>query len=134
MSTVLLLEDDPSIRELVGAVFADDGHNVRVCGSPSEVLQVGRASPQSLAVVDFWGESQITLTPDDRADIIRLADAVPTILLTARQWATQHAAADLGVLDIVRKPFDVEELSGLVATWIARLSEDSAEVMADTRK
>jgi two-component system phosphate regulon response regulator PhoB len=129
-ASVLLLEDDAAIRELLEIALADDGHNVHVCESPEQVIHRAREIRQALAVVDFWGESQLVLTEEERAEVVRLADAVPTILVTGRRWAEHHPAGDLGVLDIIGKPFDLAKVSGLIAAWVANLKQDSAEARA----
>ncbi|MDP8910394.1 MAG: hypothetical protein M3N47_15045 [Chloroflexota bacterium] len=111
---VLLLEDDPVLRDLLEAVLTDDGHEVRVYGSRDLLFAAARDVPAALAVVDFWGRSHQALADEERADVVRLARAVPTILVTARTWATSASAADLGLVALVRKPFDVDELTTVV--------------------
>ncbi|MDP8910396.1 MAG: hypothetical protein M3N47_15055 [Chloroflexota bacterium] len=112
---VLLLEDDPIVRDLMTDVLTDGGHGVLPCGSFQHVLDVAADTPEAVAVVDFWGDSHQALADEERADLVRLARAVPTILVTARAWATAAISADLGLAALVRKPFDVDELATVVA-------------------
>lgn len=121
-SSVLVLEDDPLIRELLGIVLGEDGHDVRFCESPEQVVRFGAESSRCLAVADFWGRSHAELVDDERAEVFRLAQTVPLILVTGREWARNYPSPDdLGVLAIVPKPFSVVDLTGMVATWMARL-------------
>jgi len=113
--TVLLLEDDPVIHELLDAVLTDEGHDVRPCGSREQLLAAARDVPASLAVVDFWGDSHERLADHERADVVQLARAVPTVLVTARTWANADVADDLGLVSLVRKPFDIDDLCAVVA-------------------
>ncbi len=112
---VLLLEDDPIIRSLLEFVFADDGHSVFVCESREELLEAAVTTPGALAVTDFWGDSHQTLADHERAQVVQLARAVPTILVMARTWASEQVAQEVGLLAVVRKPFDVDGLAALVS-------------------
>ncbi len=126
--SVLLLEDEPMIREVLELVLADSGHSVRVCDSPDQVCAAAAETPGALAVVDFWGRSHQTLHDDERAEVVRLAQAVPTILVTGRTWATDEVAQELGALAVVPKPFDVDNLSDLVASSLTQIHAGGAAV------
>jgi DNA-binding response OmpR family regulator len=127
-ANLLLLEDDLTIRELLETTLVDDGQDVTICDSPEHVAQCASKLPRSLAVVDFWGQSHQTLSDQERDEIVVLSDAVPTILVSARTWAVRYPADELGLLAIVPKPFDLEEVSSVIGEHVARLIEDSAEV------
>ncbi|MDP8923780.1 MAG: hypothetical protein M3O34_12975 [Chloroflexota bacterium] len=111
---ILLLDDEPSIRDLVADVLAEGGHRVRVCESPEQVLDAADLDPATLAVVDFWGQSHQELAAEERAEVLRLAQAVPTVLVTARTWARDEMVDALGLRALIRKPFDVDELATVV--------------------
>ena len=115
---VLLLEDDPALRELFRDVLAEGGHGVRVCSSPTDVRTVAAGEPGALAVVDAWGPSQQALSAEEGREIRALARAVPTIMVTGRAWAEAARAEDLGLVAIVRKPLDVSALGELVTRSI----------------
>ncbi|MDP8925291.1 MAG: hypothetical protein M3O34_20795 [Chloroflexota bacterium] len=122
--SVLILEDDPIICELLECVFADDGHHVRVCSTPDQLLDVAGELPSALAVVDFWGNGHQELAGEERDQFTRLTRAVPTILITGRAWADRETGDELGLVAIVKKPFDVFDLTGLVSDLAARLSSE----------
>ncbi len=113
--TVLLLEDDPGLRDLLEAVLTDDGQDVRPCESPEQLLRVAAESPAALALVDFWGESHRALSDAEREQVTALGRAVPTIMITARAWALSETAASLGLVALVPKPFDMDDLVALVS-------------------
>jgi hypothetical protein len=46
----------------------------------------------------------------ERAQVVRLAESVPTILLTGQPWASEEMAEELGLVAVVRKPFSLSEL------------------------
>jgi len=113
--TVLVLEDDDDIRCVLRLVLTGDGHDVEVCASPEQVIERAAATSGALAVVDFESATPRTLATGERAALARLAHAIPTILVTARAWAGEHVAREVGLLAVVRKPFDVDELCAVVS-------------------
>ena len=128
IGSVLLLEDDPIIRDMVEAILSDDGHSVRVCGSFAQLLDVAAMTPHAVALADFWGMSHQTLSGDERGQVERLARTVPTILVTGRGWATDEAAHELGALAVVPKPCDVDHLSDLVTSSLTQIRAGGAAI------
>jgi DNA-binding NarL/FixJ family response regulator len=129
-ATVLVLEDDPSIRELIEDVLEEAGVKAHPCDSPEQAIQMAGELGSALLVADFWGVSHHDLASNEREEIVRLAEAVPTIMVTARAWAGHQTASDMGLVALVRKPFDVDDLRQIVADWIARLAADSKAAKA----
>ena len=117
---VLLLEDDPMIRDLLEAVLSDEGHDVRSFGSREQLVSAAREAPGALAVVDFWGTSHQTLSDEERREVVALAETVPTVLVTGRTWAQRRAVDELGCVAVIMKPFDVDEVVAVVSSWAAR--------------
>jgi DNA-binding response OmpR family regulator len=52
---------------------------------------------------------------DLRAYLADLASCCPVVLLSAREWARDTRAADLGVAAVVPKPFDLDDVLGALA-------------------
>lgn len=123
---LLILEDDNFCLDLLETALTAEGHIVSVCQSPEDVLVLSRRFPDAIALVDFWGRSQLTLKEDERSDFLRLASAVPTILLTSRHWAEKCRPEELGVLAIIPKPFDIEML---YSTVVACAGRDQARLL-----
>ncbi len=127
---ILLLEDEPVIRDLLEAVLADEGHAVRACASRDQLMVAARDVPGALALVDFWGTSYQALGDDEREEVLALARTVPTILVSGRAWVGRECADELGLLALVPKPFDVDDLVDLVAECSARLEPGRASTTA----
>lgn len=116
--TVLLYEDDPLTNDVLADTLHQAGHDVRVCGSPNQVMAAAARMPRSLALTDFWGTSYRYLADHERRQVERLAQAVPTILVTGRPWANDRVAIELGCRAFVPKPFRPDQVSALVAATI----------------
>jgi DNA-binding response OmpR family regulator len=117
---ILLLEDDADCLGLLDMALSSEGHVVSSCRSPEDVLGFARRFPDAIALVDFWGSSQLVLSDDDRTALLKLASAVPTILVTARTWAEECNPEDIGVMEILVKPFEISALYEVVdrcARW-----------------
>lgn len=136
MSThVLLLADDSSDCEALERALVEDGHEVMVMArlpgydfeavlyvayTTAEFLmeQIRSAATDDsriLAIVDAWRMDFIEPTAKEIRQLQKLAEAVPTIMLTGRPWAATVAAEELGLVALVRKPVELEQLRELVA-------------------
>ena len=94
-ASILLLEDDTELRDLLTEALTDDGYVVRACASVDDLRQVGSDGRPTLAIVDAWGQSYATLSDVERREIQDVARGVPTIMVTARGWAQTMQPADL---------------------------------------
>jgi DNA-binding response OmpR family regulator len=107
-ATVLLVEDERKLRDLVRSYLERVGLNVLSTGSGAEAISLAGATAPDLVVLDLGlpdvpGESV--------ARELRAARQVPILMLTAR--ATQEdriAGLELGADDYVTKPFSPREL------------------------
>jgi two-component system response regulator MtrA len=105
---VLLVEDDPSIREMASLGLAEAGFRVTSCADGREGLERLRRDPFDLAVLD------VMLPSLDGFEIVRelrRASRLPIVMLTARADATDVIVGlELGADDYVTKPFDMPVL------------------------
>ena len=105
---VLLVEDDPSIREMVSLGLGNAGFRVSSCADGREGLERLRHDTFDLAVLD------VMLPSLDGFEItreIRKDSRIPIVMLTARADATDVIVGlELGADDYVTKPFDMPVL------------------------
>ena len=105
---VLLVEDDPSIREMVSLGLGNAGFRVSSCADGREGLERLRHDTFDLAVLD------VMLPSLDGFEItreIRKDSRLPIVMLTARADATDVIVGlELGADDYVTKPFDMPVL------------------------
>ena len=118
MASVVIIEDEQRIRELVARVLADRGHDVESTATAMEGLQaVVRVSPE-LVILDMG-------LPDlDGAELlkmIRAVSAVPIIVATARSEDRDVVRTlDAGADDYLVKPFSVDQLEARVRAVLRR--------------
>lgn len=105
---VLVVEDDPSIREATALGLERAGFRVTSAADGREGLERFRRDPFDLVVLD------VMLPAVDGFDVcreIRRESGVPIIMLTARTDPTDIVAGlELGADDFVTKPFDLPVL------------------------
>jgi CheY-like chemotaxis protein len=105
---VLVVEDDPSIRELVELVLADDGCEVQARGDSQEALQLLQSWRPDVLLLDLRLSNQ-----DGEAFLVtyrqQVAEETAVLLLSASADLAHHATR-LGVSGALAKPFDIDEL------------------------
>jgi two-component system OmpR family response regulator len=106
---LLVVEDEPTILELLSGSLRFAGFDVRTAASGREALRVAAASRPDLIMLD------VMLPDGDGFDVIRAirgtGPRVPVIFLTARSHVHERVAGlTLGGDDYVTKPFSPDEV------------------------
>ena len=111
-SKVLVVDDEPTVREVVVGYLRRDGHEVAEAADGHTALELLESDPPDLVVLDMM------LPGVNGLDILRRVRAVstiPVIMLTARAEESDRVAGlDLGADDYVVKPFSPRELAARV--------------------
>ena len=106
MSTILLIEDDASLRDLLADALRDEGHTVLVTSSAHEALARAADARIDLVITDVvWGREP-TATVDGLA-VLRAATAAPILLCTGDARLIDLTPTRAGIIAVVPKPFDL---------------------------
>ena len=119
--TILVVEDDAAVRNLVATALDVHGYRHReVASATAALLELTSARDLSLVILDLG------LPDRDGVEVIRTLrgwSLMPVIVLSARQEdADKVAALDAGADDYLTKPFSVDELLARVRVALRRLA------------
>ncbi|MFN8468181.1 MAG: response regulator transcription factor [Caldilineaceae bacterium] len=116
--SILVVDDEPQIREIVGLYLERAGFQVRLAGDGPAALQALTAALPDLVILD------VMLPGVDGLEItrrLRSEGSTPIILLTARrEEADRIEGLELGADDYVVKPFSPQELVSRVRAVLRR--------------
>jgi DNA-binding response OmpR family regulator len=118
MSTVLVVDDEPIVRDVVVRYLERDGHRTLQAGDGDEAREVLEREALSLVVLDVMlpGVSGLEL-----ARWIRSRSEVPIVMLTALGEETDRIVGlELGADDYLTKPFSPRELAVRVRNLVRR--------------
>src|SRR5215207_4566307 len=106
---ILVVDDEPSVRDVLTALLEDEGYLVRTAGNGREALATLRTWQPALILLDLMmpGMDGLAFRAAQRVEGLRLE--VPTVVLSAARDATTQAA-QIGAVAVIPKPFDVEAL------------------------
>jgi len=120
-ATILLVEDDPSIREITRIGLQDAGFRVETAGDGREALLRFRHQRPDLVVLD------IMLPYVDGLEVaraIRAESSVPVVMLTARAETVDVVVGlESGADDYVTKPFEMPVLVARIRAALRRAQQ-----------
>ena len=118
MATVLVVDDEPIVRDVVVRYLRRDGYDTREAATGDEARRIVEAEQPALVVLD------VMLPGTDGLELcrwIRARNELPVIMLTARGDETDRIVGlELGADDYVTKPFSPRELAVRVRNVLRR--------------
>lgn len=120
---VVVIDDDPSVREVAGAYLERDGFHVFSTASASEGLAIAERVKPCLVVLDL-------MLPDrpgeELCHEIRQRSDVPILMLTAKASEEERITGlALGADDYLTKPFSPRELVARVQAILRRAKPET---------
>lgn len=126
LARLLLVDDEPSIREPLGEYLVAQGFAVDLAANVVEARAALAASRYDLLISDIMmpGEDGLSLTR-----FVRATSSLPVILLTARAEDMEKIVGlEMGADDYVAKPFNPRELVARIRTVLRRVGLGGQEV------
>lgn len=137
-AVILIVEDDPEIRQLVSELMRREGFEVEAAEDAAAMdVILGRVRPD-LVILDLMlpGEDGLSICRRLRAQ-----HALPILMLTAKSDEIDRVVGlEMGADDYLVKPFEVEELVARInallrrASGMVRLRFDDLEIDKENRR
>jgi len=126
---ILVIEDEPQLREQVQRQLQADGYTVDVSGDGKDGLYLASEYPLDAAIVDL-GLPRIS-----GIEIIKqlrlLGKHLPILILTARgRWQDKVEGLEAGADDYLVKPFQMEELQARLKALLRRAAGAANNVLS----
>lgn len=129
MATILVVDDEVGIRELLSEILSDEGHTVRLAEHATAAREARARERPDLVLLDL-------MLPDvDGLEVCRRIrrhpelGATPIVMLTAKAEETDVVLGlGVGADDYVTKPFGVAELIARVKAVLRRVQPAEDEV------
>ncbi|MDH3193519.1 MAG: response regulator, partial [Acidimicrobiia bacterium] len=119
---VMVVDDEPTIREVMTTYLQRDGFRVETASTGTEAVEMLRRGLPDLLILDLMlpGVGGLNILKELRAN-----SNVPVIVLTARtEEADRIIGLELGADDYVSKPFSPRELVARVKSVLRRATTE----------
>lgn len=129
-TTILIVEDEPSIVELVTFTLREAGWNTYAVHTSSEAWEFIQRRTPHLILLDWMLPDQSGLRLLSRIRGDRQFQDLPVIMLTAKSMEEDKIAGlDNGADDYITKPFSPRELTSRIKALLRRKSPEHAQAM-----
>jgi len=121
---ILIVDDDPELRELLRGYLGGNGYDVDAAGDGAAMRQRIAAAAPDLVILDLMlpGEDGLALCRELRAE-----SSLPILMLTARGEDTDRIVGlEMGADDYLPKPFNPRELLARIRSILRRAGENAA--------
>ncbi|WP_334187573.1 phosphate regulon transcriptional regulator PhoB [Noviherbaspirillum sp.] len=129
-TTILIVEDEPSIVELVTYTLKEAGWNTFAVNTAAEAWEFIQRRTPHLILLDWMLPDQTGIRLLSRIRTDRQLNELPIIMLTAKSMEEDKIAGlDNGADDYITKPFSPRELTARVKALLRRKSPEHAQSM-----
>ena len=106
MSSILIIDDEPAIQDVLGDILRDEGYEVFIAGDGLEGLRLLKTEPVDVVFLDVWlpGKGGIDVLETIKSD---WPDVEVVIISGHATVETAVRAIKLGAYDYLEKPLDL---------------------------
>lgn len=129
--SILIVDDEKDIRELIGDILQDEGYKVRLAANSNEAMAEVNASPPHLLILDIWLKDSHMDGIDILKTVKRDNPDVPIVIISGHaNIEIAVAAIKKGAYDFIEKPFNIDQLLVVVrrAMEASRLRRENADL------
>lgn len=131
MSSILIVDDEKDIRELIADILKDEGFSVRLAGNSDDCMAEINTEPPALMILDIWLKDSRMDGIDILKTVKRDNPDVPVVIISGHgNIEIAVAAIKQGAYDFIEKPFNIDQLMVVVsrAMETSRLRRENSEL------
>jgi len=129
--SILIVDDEKDIRELIGDILKDEGYAIRLAGNSDDCMTEVNAEPPDLMILDIWLKDSRMDGIDILKTVRRDNPDVPVVIISGHgNIEIAVAAIRQGAYDFIEKPFNIDQLVVVVsrAMETSRLRRENQEL------
>ena len=131
MGTVLIVDDEKDIRELISDILTDEGYATALAAESTAAFELINSAPPDLIILDIWlKESRL-----DGIEILKRVKrdnpGIPVVIISGHgNIELAVAAIKQGAYDFIEKPFNIDQLLVVIARAMeaSRLRRENTEL------
>ena len=131
MSSILIVDDERDIRELIADILRDEGYTVRLAGNSDSCMAEINAEAPALMILDIWLKDSRMDGIDILKTVKRSNPDVPVVIISGHgNIEIAVAAIRQGAYDFIEKPFNIDQLMVVVsrAMETSRLRRENSDL------
>ena len=114
--SILIVDDEKDIRELIGDILRDEGFTVRLASNSDEAMSEINSDPPSLMILDIWLKDSRMDGIDILKTVKRDNPDIPVVIISGHgNIEIAVAAIKQGAYDFIEKPFNIDQLMVVVS-------------------
>ena len=129
--SILIVDDEKDIRDLIGDILRDEGYPVRLAGNSDDCMAEINSDPPHLMILDIWLKDSRMDGIDILKSVKRDNPDIPVIIISGHgNIEIAVAAIKQGAYDFIEKPFNIDQLTVVVsrAMETSRLRRENADL------
>jgi DNA-binding NtrC family response regulator len=133
MATILVVDDEMGIRELLSEILSDEGHAVEVAENAQQARDSRLRQAPDLVLLDIWmpDTDGVTLLKEWAAQGLL---TMPVIMMSGHATIdTAVEATKIGAMNFLEKPIALQKLLKAVEQGLARGSAQPSQAAADAK-
>jgi two-component system, NtrC family, nitrogen regulation response regulator NtrX len=131
MTSILIVDDEKDIRELIGDILKDEGYTIRLAANSDDCMTEINADAPSLMILDIWLKDSRMDGIDILKTVKRDNPDIPVVIISGHgNIEIAVAAIKQGAYDFIEKPFNIDQLMVVVsrAMETSRLRRENADL------
>ena len=129
--SILIVDDEQDIRELVGDILRDEGYVTRLAANSDDCLAAINVDPPALMILDIWLKDSRMDGIDILKSVKRDNPDIPVVIISGHgNIEIAVGAIKQGAYDFIEKPFNIDQLMVVVARAMetSRLRRENQEL------